>query len=221
MLQGATYWFIRHALSYSVHDMDNAGPYILDSHSTPLFSRLSLSHRLALLAELAEGLLVPDTPLPPDTLEHHAAFLYLYCFALHIIEGSDLDGIGLSEEEEMRRCKQGMDAPARAAHACLGPPCSGWKAGVEGLGWAGRGAVVWQRDAARCRPRSLLATAPLMLQEDMEASEEDEEEEDLGELGEDKSAEMAAQLRRLARAGSRARGREQGWSPPLGGTHPA
>ncbi|KAL4447329.1 hypothetical protein ABPG77_007362 [Micractinium sp. CCAP 211/92] len=131
MLQGATYWFIRHALSYSVHDMDNAGPDILDSHSTPLFSRLSLSHRLALLAELAEGLLVPDTPLPPDTLEHHAAFLFLYCFALHIIEGSDLDGIGLSEEEE----------------------------------------------------------------EDMEASEEDEEEEDLGELGEDKSAEMAAQLR--------------------------
>ena len=50
----------------------------LHSKRHPLFSGLAPHHRLALLAEVAEGLLCPAAPPPPDTLEHHAAFLYLF-----------------------------------------------------------------------------------------------------------------------------------------------
>ena len=99
-MQGATYWLIRHALSYSVDDMDNRSPDVLDSPAAPLFSRLALSHRLALLADLAQGLLLPNTPLPPDTLEHHAAFLYLFTFAYGHIEACEDEEEWDSGEEE-------------------------------------------------------------------------------------------------------------------------
>lgn len=98
--KGATYWLIRHALSYSVDDMDNRSPDVLDSPAAPLFSRLALSHRLALLADLAQGLLLPNTPLPPDTLEHHAAFLYLFTFAYGHIEACEDEEEWDSGEEE-------------------------------------------------------------------------------------------------------------------------
>ncbi|KAL4443552.1 hypothetical protein ABPG75_011289 [Micractinium tetrahymenae] len=106
--KGATYWLIRHALSYSVDEMDNRCPHIFDSPNCPLFSRLSLSHRLALLADLAQGLLCPDTPLPPDTLEHHAAFLYLFSFAFENIEGSELEM--LAEDESDEEEEEGLEA---------------------------------------------------------------------------------------------------------------
>lgn len=77
-LQGAAYWLLRHAISYALDDPDSSGPDVLTSRLCPLFGRLALSHRLAVLAELAEGLLCPDTPLPPDTLHHHAALLFIF-----------------------------------------------------------------------------------------------------------------------------------------------
>ncbi|KAL4443553.1 hypothetical protein ABPG75_011290 [Micractinium tetrahymenae] len=98
--KGAAYWFLRHALSYCISDIDNCHPFVLDSPHCPLFSRLSLSHRLALLADLAQGLLCPETPLPPDTLEHHATFLYLFSFALQQVHQElDMEADGCSDEQ--------------------------------------------------------------------------------------------------------------------------
>ena len=44
----------------------------------PLYSRLSPHQRLELVAEVAEGVLCDSTPLPPETPEHHSAFLAVY-----------------------------------------------------------------------------------------------------------------------------------------------
>ncbi|KAK3285564.1 hypothetical protein CYMTET_6837 [Cymbomonas tetramitiformis] len=45
-----------------------------DDDQEPLFAMLTPHHRLELLAEVATGLLVPGTPLPPDTLQHHSTY---------------------------------------------------------------------------------------------------------------------------------------------------
>ncbi len=54
----------------------------------PLIHALSPQHRLALFHDLAVGLLLPELPLPPDTLEHHAAFLAVQRRLLGTVEMS-------------------------------------------------------------------------------------------------------------------------------------
>lgn len=62
----------------------------------PLFSLLSKHQRLCLLREVAVGLLCQDTPLPPETIWHYAAFyspLYFVLFIMlqrEIKDGDDL-----------------------------------------------------------------------------------------------------------------------------------
>ena len=46
----------------------------------PLFSWLSPFQRVKLVRDLAVGLLVPNAPLPPPTIQHYAAFRALCQF---------------------------------------------------------------------------------------------------------------------------------------------
>jgi len=41
----------------------------------PIFSWLSPQQRIMLVNEVAIGLLCPDEPLPPETIQHYAAYL--------------------------------------------------------------------------------------------------------------------------------------------------
>ena len=52
----------------------------------PLANALAPLHKVALWHDLAAGLLLPGAPLPPDSLEHHAAFLTLHELLIGKIE---------------------------------------------------------------------------------------------------------------------------------------
>jgi hypothetical protein len=54
-------------------EVENGCDETCDAH--PIFIWLSTQQRLQLVREVMEGLLCPDEPLPPETIQHYATYL--------------------------------------------------------------------------------------------------------------------------------------------------
>lgn len=63
-------WVFRKIFEYDYDDFDDS--------RVPLFDSMTPQHQVHILATIARGLLLPDTPLPPDDHVHWAGFLALY-----------------------------------------------------------------------------------------------------------------------------------------------
>ncbi|KAK9824628.1 hypothetical protein WJX72_011838 [[Myrmecia] bisecta] len=85
-----------------------------DPDEWPVFSLLSPHHRMALVADIAKGLLCRGQPFPPDSIEHHAAFLALLAFLHAQIEcelddaAFDFSMLSLSEERVAKQYEDGQ-----------------------------------------------------------------------------------------------------------------
>jgi hypothetical protein len=86
-LHGANAVLFTHVVQKTVREMWEADiDTVLAPGKYPLYRGLSPHHRVCLLADLCLGLLVEESPLPPDTLEHHSAFLAVYDTAFELAE---------------------------------------------------------------------------------------------------------------------------------------
>ena len=78
----------------------------------PLFEILTPHQQLNIVATIARGLLLPETPLPPDDHLHWAGFIYLYeqleTFIACEIDFSSENGV-YSDEETEKKPKAGTD----------------------------------------------------------------------------------------------------------------
>jgi len=127
---------------------DDVHDHSIDQSELPLFDMLSPHHRARLLREVAVGLLCEETPLPPDTPWHYAAYYAPMHFAalVQLDYEVELEGCGdcMSDdepEEEVASVPGGQSAPAEgaasgtggesAAPAKAAPPCIFGPGGYE------------------------------------------------------------------------------------------
>ncbi|KAL3915195.1 MAG: hypothetical protein SGILL_005759, partial [Bacillariaceae sp.] len=76
-----------------------------DEH--PLWVGLSLQQRLHLVTEIAKGLLCNNEPLPPDTVQHYAAYLGIFSFLETLLEvETDMARDGMLPDDLEAWCNQ-------------------------------------------------------------------------------------------------------------------
>jgi hypothetical protein len=100
-----------------------AGDNIANFQYLPLFDMISPQHKISLISDICIGLLTPNSPLPPDTPEHHSAFYAIYEFArtqleieideerpwIPITNSRSSEYKELSESERLNECATGSD----------------------------------------------------------------------------------------------------------------